>query len=379
MSFWHQLTQPIIGLAPMDGVTDSVFRRVVAEKGKPDVIFTEFTNVGDICRGRGAGLDSLRYAEVERPIIAQLYGKDPELFFQAAQVVGALGFDGMDINMGCPSKNVASSGSGAALIRTPELALRIIESARRGLDAWANGHKLSASGLRHTVIETIHVANRRRGTSTESVLRRVIPLSVKTRLGYETDIIEEWSDSLIKGKPEVISIHGRTLSQMYRGRSNWESIALAAARIRAQGILVLGNGDVASLDDASQRIRQAGVNGVLIGRAALGNPWLFQNLVGLRETFHMGGADEIPHPPIGLEDRFQMMVEHAELFESVNGVEKFPRMRKHLGWYCSSFPHAASLRAKMVRTNCSQDVASILTAYIASQQTTSSSALASAL
>ena len=128
MSFWHQLSQPIIGLAPMDGVTDSVFRRVVAEKGKPDVIFTEFTNVGDICRGRGADLDSLRYAEVERPIIAQLYGKDPELFFQAAHVVGALGFDGMDINMGCPSKNVASSGSGAALIRTPELALRIIES-----------------------------------------------------------------------------------------------------------------------------------------------------------------------------------------------------------------------------------------------------------
>ena len=376
MSFWRQLSQPIIGLAPMDGVTDSVFRRVVAEKGKPDVIFTEFTNVGDICRGRGAGLDSLRYSEMERPIIAQLYGKDPALFFQAAQVVGALGFDGLDINMGCPSKNVASSGSGAALIRTPELALQIIEAARRGLEAWANGQNLDESGIRPAVIESIHTANRRRGISTESVPRRVIPLSVKTRLGYDIDIIEEWSDCLSQGRPEVISIHGRTLSQMYRGRSNWESIALAAARIRAKGILVLGNGDIASLEDASQRIRQAGVNGVLIGRAALGNPWVFQNMVGLRETFHLGGADEIPHPPIRLEDRFQMMVEHAELFESVHGVEKFPRMRKHLGWYCSSFPHAASMRAQMVRTNSSQDVGNILAAYTASEELMSSLASA---
>lgn len=233
--------------------------------------------------------------------------------------------------------------------------------------------------MRPAVIETIHLANRRRETSTESIPRRVIPLSVKTRLGYDTDIIEEWSDCLIQGRPEVISIHGRTLSQMYRGRSNWESIALASARIRAQGILVLGNGDLASLNDASQRIRQAGVNGVLIGRAALGNPWIFQDIVGLRESFHMGGAEEIPHNPITLEDRFQMMVEHAKLFELVNGIDKFPRMRKHLGWYCSSFPHAASLRANMVRTNCSQDVANILADYTASQKTISASALASVL
>lgn len=368
MSFWHQLSQPIFGLAPMDGVTDSVFRQIVAEHGKPDVIFTEFTNVADICRVRGAGLDSLRYSEMERPVVAQLYGKDPELFFQAAQVVGALGFDGLDINMGCPSKNVASSGSGAALIRTPDLALQIIEAARRGLRAWANGQALEESGIRSAVIQTIHTANWGRGVPTEAVPRRMIPLSVKTRLGYETDIIEEWSDCLIQGKPEVISIHGRTLSQMYRGRSNWESIRLAAGRIRAQGILVLGNGDISSLNEASLRISQAGVNGVLVGRASLGYPWFFQNICHHRETICLRGEVEIPHAPISLEDRFQMMVKHAEVFESVNGVEKFPRMRKHLGWYCSSFPYAASLRAKMVRTNSSQDVANILAAYKASQE-----------
>ena len=155
----------------MDGVTDSVFRQVVAQRAKPDVIFTEFTNVGDICRGRGAGLDSLRYSEMERPIIAQIYGKDPELFYQAAQVIGALGFDGLDINMGCPSNNVASSGSGAGLIRTPDLALQIIEAARRGLDHWANGSKLSEIGMKPRLVETIHTANHRRGIPTEFVPR----------------------------------------------------------------------------------------------------------------------------------------------------------------------------------------------------------------
>ena len=379
MSFWHQLSQPIIGLAPMDGVTDSVFRRVVAARGKPDVIFTEFTNVTDICRGRGAGLDSLRYAELERPIVAQLYGKDPELFFQAAHVVGALGFDGLDINMGCPSKNVAASGSGAGLIRTPELALRIVEATRRGLECWANGQALSESGLRPAIIETIHSANRWRGISTETVPRRAIPLSVKTRLGYHTDIIEEWSDCLVQGRPEVISIHGRTLSQMYRGRSNWESIALAAARIQARGILVFGNGDIASLDEAAQRLRQTGVNGVLIGRAALGYPWIFQGIPGLRESFHVGEGREVPETSVSLEERFQMMVDHARLFESVNGTEKFPRMRKHLGWYCSHFPHAAALRAQMVRTHCSQEVEQILAAYTISHEALEASALASAL
>ena len=334
----------------MDGVTDSVFRQIVAQHGKPDVIFTEFTNVGDICRGRGARLDSLRYSELERPIVAQLYGKDPEFFYQAAHVVCALGFDGLDINMGCPSKNVASSGSGAALIRTPDLALRLIEATRQGINDWASGQSLSEAGLKPRLIESIHTAHSLRGTTLETTPRRVIPLSVKTRLGYDTDIIEEWSEYLIQGKPEVISIHGRTLSQMYRGRSDWESIAMASARIRSQGILVLGNGDISSLDEAAQRIREADVNGVLIGRAALGNPWILHDIPNLREIFPMGGTEGIAKTEVNLQNRFQMMIEHARLFETVNGKERFPRMRKHLGWYCASFPHAAAMRAKMVRT-----------------------------
>ena len=377
MSFWHHLPQPIIGLAPMDGVTDSVFRRIVAKHGKPDVVFTEFTNVGDICRGRGARLDSLRYSEMERPIVAQLYGKDPEFFYQAAHVVCALGFDGLDINMGCPSKNVASSGSGAALIRTPELALRLIAAARQGIESWAQGQELTDAGLKPKLIESIQIANRERGTSLETISRRMIPLSVKTRLGYDTDIIEEWSECLIRGKPEVISIHGRTLEQMYRGQSNWDSITQASAKIRGKDILVLGNGDISSLNHAAQRIREADVNGVLIGRAALGNPWIFQDIASLRETCSLGKPREIAEASVSLQNRFQMMIEHAQQFEAVNGRDRFPRMRKHLGWYCSSFPHAAAMRANMVRTNSSQDVVDIVEAYSAEHVSPNSPALAS--
>jgi tRNA-dihydrouridine synthase len=154
-SLWKTLPQPIIGLAPMDGVTDPAFRYIVATYGKPDVVFTEFTNVHDICSGRLKTLDSLRYSEVERPVIAQIYGKDPALFYQAAHVVCELGFDGLDINMGCPSKNVASSGSGAGLIRTPNLALELMERARKGIQDWADGQTLKDVGLKPSALQAI--------------------------------------------------------------------------------------------------------------------------------------------------------------------------------------------------------------------------------
>ncbi|MCK6499856.1 MAG: tRNA-dihydrouridine synthase family protein, partial [Nitrospira sp.] len=134
MSVWDALPHPIFGLAPMDGVTDAAFRRMVAAQGRPDVTFTEFTNVSDICRGPERLMSTLIYSEAERPIVAQLYGKDPALFYRAAQVVCELGFDGLDVNMGCPSKNVAASGSGAALIKTPDLAHAILRATKQGLD-----------------------------------------------------------------------------------------------------------------------------------------------------------------------------------------------------------------------------------------------------
>lgn len=368
MSFWHELPLPIIGLAPMDGVTDSVFRHVVATHGKPDVIFTEFTNVSDICRRPdGGGTDTLRYTEPERPIIAQIYGKDPQLFYRAAHVVCELGFDGLDINMGCPSKNVASSGSGAGLIRTPALALSIMEAARQGIRDWANGQTLMEAGLKAKLIEQVKQMNLKRCGLPEPVSRHRIPLSVKTRLGYDSVIIEEWVDCLLQGCPEVVSIHGRTLAQMYRGQADWEAIARASTRIHAKGTLVLGNGDIGSLNEAAQRTRDTSVNGVLIGRAALGNPWIFRRIADLRNTLSIGGTQAIGESPVELPCRFQMMIEHARLFEQIRGTGKFPRMRKHLGWYCSGFPHAAAMRAQMVRTNSVHDVETIVKTYQADQ------------
>jgi len=367
-SLWKNLPQPIIGLAPMDGVTDSAFRYIVASYGKPDIVFTEFTNVHDICSGRLKTLDSLRYSEVERPIIAQIYGKDPSLFYQAAQVVCELGFDGLDINMGCPSKNVASSGSGAGLIRTPNLALELMDHARKGIHDWADGQKLTAIGLKPGALQTIAQLKAEHPELTECRERLSIPLSVKTRLGFDSNIIDEWSDCLIQGRPEAIAIHGRTLSQMYRGQSDWEAIAQAATRIQRHGIVALGNGDIKSLAEGQQRIQESGVNGALIGRGALGNPWIFQKIHLIREALATGISLEHKKSEPNMEEQFQAMIKHAQCFEAIHGTERFVRMRKHLGWYCSSFPHAAAMRAQMVRTNGSQDVITILQAYLATHE-----------
>ncbi len=364
MNFWQRLPRPIIGLSPMDGVTDATFRHIVATHGHPDIVFTEFTNVGEICQSRKGGWGAFQYSREERPILAQLYGKDPELFYQAAHIVCEMGFDGLDINMGCPSKNVASSGSGAALIRTPERALKIMEAAHQGIKDWASGQSLREAGVRPIIIEKVQEMNKENDWAPSVRSERTsIPLSVKTRLGYDEIVIEEWSECLTQGQPEAISIHGRTLQQMYRGQADWEAIGLAAQRIRHKGILVLGNGDIKSLEEALTAIRTYGVDGVLIGRAALGNPWIFRQISNLRHAMQSGTPIDLTLETINLPTRFRMILEHAAYFESKNPQGGFPRMRKHLGWYCSGFPHAAAMRANMVRTSCTKDVARVLREY----------------
>jgi len=366
MSFWLSLPRPILGLSPMDGVTDAAFRHMVASHGKPDVLYTEFTHVHDVCRGPEFLLDSLMYGELERPIVAQLYGKDPELFYQAAHAICELGFDGLDINMGCPSRNVASSGSGAGLIKTPDLAHQVMRAARRGIEDWAAGQSLESAGIKSARAEIIRrLSGRCRSAST--IHRRTIPLSVKTRLGYDAVIVDRWIEHLLLERPAVISLHGRTLQQMYRGQADWHAIARAAEVVRGTDTLLFGNGDVHSLAEAACRVRETGVDGVLIGRGALGAPWLFRDKEAVRRASLVAGLDPQPAPQLWTPPfsvRFDLMLEHASWFERQWGADRFRNMRKHLGWYCKGFPGAAALRAAMFQVSSLADVKAALAAHL---------------
>jgi nifR3 family TIM-barrel protein len=367
MNFWQTLPQPMIGLAPMDGVTDAAFRLIVAQEGRADVSFTEFTNVGDICRGPDRMLSSLLYHECERPVVAQLYGKDPDLFYQAAHIVCQLGFDGLDINMGCPSKNVASSGSGAGLIRTPDVAHAILRAARQGVTDWANGQTLLDAGIKRARADVIAAMNVNRAGASD-IPRRMLPVSVKTRLGYDSVIVEQWISHLLEERPAAITVHGRTLEQMYRGEADWNAIGRAVQLAKGTGTWLLGNGDLRSMDDVVTRIRETGAHGVLVGRGALGSPWFFRTKDAARVLARAYGEEKAESASslsveADLTKRLGVMIEHARQFETTFGVAHFPRMRKHLGWYCKGFPHAASLRASMVRASSVLDVQRILEAY----------------
>ena len=356
VSFWHDIRKPIIGLSPMDGVTDPAFRFIVARHGQPDVQVTEFINVDEVCYSGEPAWQQLQYAEIERPIVAQIYGADPDKFYQVAQVACELGFDGVDINMGCPSKNVSARGCGAALIRNPPLAREIIRAVQAGVTDWAAGHRIETIGLLPKVVERVlRLASGRECARP----RQPVPVSVKTRLGYDAVVIEDWVSVLLEERPEVISIHGRTLAQMYRGRADWGAIARAAELIRETSTLVLGNGDVESLHDLVTRVRETQVHGVLIGRRALGNPWIFRGKEWAKGE-GKGEGDAVGSVP--LSERFQVALEHARYFESLGGASRFAAMRKHLGWYCTGFFKAAEVRSQMFRATSSQDVERILAA-----------------
>ncbi|MGE3541982.1 MAG: tRNA dihydrouridine synthase [Candidatus Tectimicrobiota bacterium] len=352
------LTHPIIGLAPMDGVTDAAFRYIVARYGKPDVQFTEFVSVDEICRGTPSAWRQLRFMDLERPVIAQIYGSDPDKFYQAAQVICALGFDGVDINMGCPSKHVSARGCGAALIKTPDLAQRIIRATQAGVHDWTGGHDITQIGLSPGVVT--HLQQHRASARLSQEQRgQLCPVSIKTRLGYDTVVVEEWVSTLLETQPDVITLHGRTLAQMYRGQADWDAIRRAAHLVRQTSTLLLGNGDVRGRDEASERVQVSQVHGVLIGRGALGNPWIFrahrdQSCQQLSQAFSRHGPQDVP-----VSERLRVALEHARYFATLPDSAPFVAMRKHLGWYCRGFAGAAETRAAMFTTTTVDDVARI--------------------
>jgi len=369
-SFWDTLQQPIIALAPMDGVTDAPNRTMHGLYGRPDVILTEFTNIEGLWRGSDRIFRDFLYTPAERPVVAQIFGCRPEYFYKAAHVVCELGFDGVDINMGCPAKTVANKGGGAALIRMPDTARAIIRATQQGVRDWYNGQTLEDlemdTGRIHRINqmneERVHVWGDRPRTE-----RRLLPVSVKTRLGYDSIVITDWVQELLELEPHVISIHGRTLAQHYKGEANWDAIAAAAEIVRKTDTLIFGNGDIGSLYEAAQRIRTTDVNGVLIGRATFGNPWIFWEREKLKKLLNAGinpTPADLPDAAPSREERLLMALEHARVHAKLKGENHFVELRKHMGWYLGHFRGAKRVRNELVRINSLADVEGIIQAAL---------------
>lgn len=323
-------SQNSIGLSPMDGYTDEAFRLVVTQISKPDVIFTEFVSAEGLSRGGVKLYDTLLYSSSEHPIIGQLFGKDPESFYKSSIVLCHLGFDGIDINMGCPAKTVTQHGSGATLIGKPELASEIIKAVRSGVDDWFS-QKISVDDLKLNP-KTLEVIKRNLKYSGKTAKTKPT-ISVKTRLGINDVITDSWIPHLLKHDLDFLTLHGRTLKQGYSGSADWEEIKKAVYLAKGSKTLIWGNGDIQNRQQGIDYCQRYGVNGVLIGRAALGNPWVF--------------ADKIPDS----SEKYQIMVLHANIFQQVFPHRLFDSLRKNFLLYTSGHPHAKHLHAKLVRLN----------------------------
>jgi tRNA-dihydrouridine synthase B len=340
------LSQPnILALSPMDGVTDEVFRLVQTKIAKPDLMFTEFVSAEGISRGGIKLYQTLLYSPQERPIIGQLFGKDPESFYKSAIILCELGFDGIDINMGCPAKTVTQHGSGAALIGKPELAVEIIKKTKQGIDDWFSGKtKITDINLNK---KTLDIIKRNQKYSKISTIKHLRPtISIKTRLGIDKSIVETWIPILLKQPINFLTIHGRTLKQAYAGQADWQEIKKVAKLAKGTGIKIFGNGDIQNRQQGIEYCQKYGVDGVLIGRAAGGNPWVFNN--------HIATPQE----------KFSAMLLHAQIFSEVFPNRCFDSLRKHFLLYTSDFPHAKSLRMKLVRLNSVKELLALEDEFI---------------
>lgn len=351
--FWDTLERPIIAMSPMDGVTDAAYRFITDKYGKPSILFTEFTSVEGIAHGATRLLSPFVHHKSDTPQVAQIYGSTSQAFYEATFTVCEMGFDGVDINMGCPDHNIAKKGCGAGLIRTPQVAYDIIKAVQQAVQDWANGKKIEETNLKPAVIEWIKKYNLKRHAELDSASgfriksgmttpRNLIPVSVKTRIGYDEIITEDWISTLLEAEPANISVHGRTLVQMYTGLADWEEIGKAAKLIRKTNTSVLGNGDIKSIKEAKEKTKQYDLDGVLIGRALFGNPWFFKE-----------------YEPTN-EERIKVAIEHCEKFAEMTPELHFLSLRKHLAWYTKGIPGSNDLRRQLMTVENVEDVKRIL-------------------
>ena len=252
----------------------------------------------------------------------------------------------------------------------PDTAKEIIQAAQQGVRDWANGQTLEDLEMEPARIQRIQQMNKERVCiwgDNPHIERRLLPVSVKTRLGYDSIVITDWVQELLELEPHVISIHGRTLAQHYKGEANWDAIAAAAEIVRKTDTLIFGNGDIHSLYQAAQRIRSTGVQGVLIGRASFGNPWLFREREQLKKLLNAGISptiEDLPEANPSREERLLMALEHARVHAKLKGEEHFVELRKHMGWYLGHFRGAKRVRNELVRINSLADVERIIMAAL---------------
>ncbi len=304
-NFWEKLPRPFLVQAPMEQVTDTVVRQMLLKAGAPDVFFTEFTNVDGICsQGSEHVMKRLLYTDTERPLVAQIWGLDPENYYKSAKIISEMGFDGIDINMGCPDREVLKKGCCAALIDDHSRAKEIIQATQEG----AKSHKNN------------------------------IPVSVKTRIGVKSIKTEEWISFLLEHDLPALTIHGRTAAEMSKVPAHWDEIGKAVT-IRdtlKKDTLIIGNGDIQSRDQALQMHEQYGVDGIMIGRGIFYNFWVFNS--------HINPED------ISIKDRLAYLEEHIRLYDKTWGNTKdFNISKKFYKVYISGFKNASEIRENLMQ------------------------------
>lgn len=315
-NIWKSIKKPIFILAPMDDVTDTVFRQVVAKIGKPDLFFTEFTSVEGLqSPGKSQALKRLQFIESEKPLIAQIWGLNPKNFYKSAREISKMGFDGIDLNMGCPEKGTIKKGACSALINNPELAKKIIEATKKG-----------AGNL---------------------------PVSVKTRIGFSKIQTEEWCGFLLKQNIAALTVHGRTVKEMSKVEAHWDEIA-KVVKLRdklGKDTVIIGNGDVKGRKDGLEKVKLYKVDGIMIGRG------IFHDIFAFKKN-NQRKKD--------ITKMLKFLLFHARLFDKTwSKTKNFAILRKFFKIYVHGFQGASDLRVKLMETKNLKEVEVIVANYLA--------------
>ena len=310
----------------MANVTDWAFRKIVAKCGRPDVFYTAFLSCDGIVYDKTRFEKELYFEKSEKPIVVQFFGSRPENFYKCAQLAVELGFDGIDINMGCPDRSVEKQGAGAALIKNHKLAKEIVKETKRGADD--------------------------------------LPISIKTRLGYNKIETRKWVSILLETEPAAIIIHGRTRKEMSSVPAHWDEIGIAkeiatdltgastefsrmSSRQEDTKTLIIGNGDVVDLKDAKQKAKNYNLDGIMVGRGVFSNPWFFNK--------NVGHAERTP------KEQTDLLREHLNSFEELWGKSKnFDTMKKFFKVYISGWNGSKDLRTELMSAKNKEDVIKIL-------------------